>query len=93
MRIVRKGDQLERELREVWVCTGGSVPGVVNPEVQRTWPIYKGDEISEKGYELLDKAVIQHYCESKERPDIKWVRLEWTGFDPLPFRAEDNKAS
>lgn len=90
LRLLNKKPRLStpnaRELREVWLFTAGSKPGVVNQDLSRAWSIHRGDEITPDEYEALGSEILHHYRTVKSMDQVKWARLDWTGFDPLPYR-------
>lgn len=85
-----------RELREVWLFTAGQKPGMVDTKLSRAWSIHKDENITPSEYESLHSEIMQHYQDVKESDRVKWARLEWNGFDPLPvtsiFNAEEGMA-
>jgi hypothetical protein len=72
-------------LREAWIVSCGDGPGRISPRRTRTWKITSEDVITPAQYEALNEDIMAYARTLKEQPRVRWVRVEWNGFDAVEF--------
>jgi hypothetical protein len=70
-------------LRECWVVTAGTSLAHIDPKRTKTWQITTKEPMGAEEYERLNQEIREYANELKGHVRVHWVRVEWTGFDPL----------
>lgn len=70
-------------LRECWVVTAGTSQGRIDPTRTKTWQITSKEPMGVEEYDRLGLEIMAYFDALKHHARVHWVRVEWTGFDPL----------